>query len=35
MMWINEGVFRWFGHVERMEDDRNAKKIYVGGGMSK
>ena len=23
---INEGVLRWFGHVERMENDRIAKE---------
>ena len=27
---IDEGVLRWFGHVERMERDRIAKRIYVG-----
>ena len=21
---IDEGILRWFGHVERMENDRNA-----------
>ena len=26
---IDEGVLRWFGHVERMENDRIAKRIYV------
>ena len=25
---IDEGVLRWFGHVERMEND--AKRDYVG-----
>ena len=24
---IDEGVLRWFGHVERMEKDRIAKKV--------
>ena len=28
--WIDEGVFLWFGHVERMEEDRIAKRICVG-----
>ena len=27
---IDEGVLRWFGHLERMERDRNAKRFYVG-----
>ena len=27
---IDEGVFRWVGHVERMENDRLAKRVYVG-----
>ena len=27
---INEGVIRWFGHVERMENDRISKMVYVG-----
>ena len=27
---IDEGVLRWFGHVERMERDRMAKRVYVG-----
>ena len=27
---IDEGVLRCFGHVERMERDRIAKKVYVG-----
>ena len=27
---IDEGVLRWFGHVERMERDRIAKNVYVG-----
>ena len=27
---IDEGVLRWFGHVERIENDRIAKRVYVG-----
>ena len=27
---IDEGVLRWFGHVERMESDRITKRGYVG-----
>ena len=27
---IDEGVLRWSGHVERMENDRIAKRVYVG-----
>ena len=26
---VDEGVLRWFGHVERMENDRIAKRVYV------
>ena len=28
--WIDEDVLRWFGHVERMEKERIAKRVYVG-----
>ena len=24
---IDEGILRWFGHVERMENDRIAKRV--------
>ena len=27
---IDQGVLQWFGHVERIERDRTAKRIYVG-----
>ena len=27
---IDEGVLRWFSHMERMERDRIAKRVYVG-----
>ena len=27
---IDEGVLRWFDHVERMEKERIAKRFYVG-----
>ena len=27
---IDEGVLKWFGHVKRMENDRIAKRMYVG-----
>ena len=27
---IGEGVLRWFGHVEMMEKDETAKRVYVG-----
>ena len=27
---INEGVLRWFGHVEGMERERIVKIVYVG-----
>ena len=26
---IDEGVLRWFGHIERMESDRIAKSVLV------
>ena len=26
---IDEDVLQWFSHVERMESDRTAKRIYV------
>ena len=26
---IDEGVLQWFSHVERMEIDRIAKRVYV------
>ena len=28
---IDKGILRRFGHVERMENDRIAKRVYVGG----
>ena len=27
--WINEGVLKGFGYVERKENDRIAKRVYV------
>ena len=27
---IDESILRWFGHVERMERDRIANRVYVG-----
>ena len=27
---VNESVLRWFGHIERMEKDRIAERVYVG-----
>ena len=27
---IDKEVLQWFGHVERMERDRIAKRVYVG-----
>ena len=27
---IDAGVLRWFGHVERIENDRVAKRVYLG-----
>ena len=26
---IDEGVLQWFGHVERRENDRIAKRVYL------
>ena len=28
---IDEGVLHWFSHVEKMENDRIAKSLYIGG----
>ena len=31
--WVEEmidGVLRWFTHIERMESDEIAKRVYVG-----
>ena len=27
---IDEDVLQWFSHIERMENDRIAKRVYVG-----
>ena len=27
---IDKGLLRWFSYVERMENNRAAKKVYVG-----
>ena len=27
---IEEDVFHWFSHVERMKNDKIAKRLYVG-----
>ena len=27
---INKIVLRWFGHIERMENDSIVKRVYVG-----
>ena len=27
---IDEGVLRWFSHVEKKERDRIARRVYVG-----
>ena len=28
--WIDEGILWWFCHVERMENNKIAKRVYVG-----
>ena len=27
---IDEGVLRWFDHMDRMENERISKRVYVG-----
>ena len=27
---IDEGIVRWFGHVERMQNDKIDKRAYIG-----
>ena len=27
---IYESIFRWFGHIEIVGKDKNAKRVYVG-----
>ena len=27
---IDEGVFRWFGHVQKIKIDLIAKRVYIG-----
>ena len=27
---IDEGILRWFGHVERIEKNRITRRVYVG-----
>ena len=27
---INKSILRWFGHTEKIENDRMAKSVYVG-----
>ena len=27
---IDEGVLQWFGHVEIIENDRIARRVYIG-----
>ena len=29
--WAEKCVLRWFGHVERMDDERMAKRVYDSG----
>ena len=30
---IDEGVLQWLGHVERKDNGRIAKRVYVGGSV--
>ena len=30
---VDESVIRWFGHIERIENYRIAKRVYVGGNV--
>ena len=27
---IDEGILRWFGHVERMKNDKIVKRVHAG-----
>ena len=27
---LDENILRWFGHIKGIENDRTAKKVYVG-----
>ena len=27
---IDESIYRWFGYIERMENDSIGKRVYVG-----
>ncbi len=28
--WIKRSTLRWFGHIERMENEEFVKKVYLG-----
>ncbi len=28
--WVKRSTLRWFGHIERMENDEFVKKVYQG-----
>ncbi len=30
MEWVKRSTLRWFGHIERMENDEFVKKVYLG-----
>ena len=30
MKGVDESVLHWFGHIERMKNDRIAKRMYIG-----
>ncbi len=27
--WVKRGTLRWFGHIERMENEESVKKVYL------
>ncbi len=29
--WVKRSTLRWFGHIERMENEEYVKKVYLSG----